>query len=122
MTTNLSVIANVKQLQTYVVLEFYCLFSENLGVLGSKIRQFLTVFTIGLSLARFWRAFRISGGFEPSKPPPSVHNCSFSVSDTFLSIPSLHFYPEDGGRTCYTLQPTYYIVSHIRSQSCLGVI
>ena len=35
MTANLFVIANVKQLQTYVVLEFYCLFSEHLGVLAS---------------------------------------------------------------------------------------
>jgi len=35
MTTNFYVIANVKQLQTYVVLEFYCLFSEHLGVLTS---------------------------------------------------------------------------------------
>ena len=32
MTTNLFVIGNVKQLLTYVVLEFYCLFSEHLGV------------------------------------------------------------------------------------------
>ena len=31
-TTNLFVIANVKQLRTYVVLELYCLFSEHLGV------------------------------------------------------------------------------------------
>ena len=51
MTTNLSVIANVKQLQTYVVLEFYCLFAKHLGVLASEIQQFLTVFTIWLSLA-----------------------------------------------------------------------
>ena len=35
MTTNLFVIANVKQLRTYVVLEFYCLFFENLVVLAS---------------------------------------------------------------------------------------
>ena len=35
MTTNLSVIANVKELRTEVVLEFYCLFSEYLGVLAS---------------------------------------------------------------------------------------
>ena len=35
MTTNLFVIANVKQLRTYVDLEFYCLFSEHLGVLAS---------------------------------------------------------------------------------------
>jgi len=41
MTTKLFVIANVQQLRTWVVLEFYCLFSENLGVLASKILQFL---------------------------------------------------------------------------------
>ena len=35
MTTNVFVIANVKQLWTYLVLEFYCLFSEHLGVLAS---------------------------------------------------------------------------------------
>ena len=35
MTTNLFVIANVKQLRTYVVSEFYCLFSEHLAVLES---------------------------------------------------------------------------------------
>ena len=35
MTTNLFFMANVKQLRTYVVLEFYCLFSEHLGVLAS---------------------------------------------------------------------------------------
>ena len=35
MGTNLFVMANVKQLRTYVVLEFYCLFSEPLGMLAS---------------------------------------------------------------------------------------
>jgi hypothetical protein len=35
MTTNLFAIANVKQLRTYIVLEFYCLFSEHLGALAS---------------------------------------------------------------------------------------
>jgi len=35
MTTNLFVIVYVKQLRTLVVLEFYCLFSERLGVLAS---------------------------------------------------------------------------------------
>ena len=35
MTTNLFVIANVKQLRTWVVLKFYCLFSEHLGMLVS---------------------------------------------------------------------------------------
>ena len=40
MTTNLFVIANVKQLRTYVVLEFYCLFFRifwGVGVLNSAI-------------------------------------------------------------------------------------
>ena len=35
MTTNLFAIANVKQMRTYVVIEFYCLFFEHLGVLAS---------------------------------------------------------------------------------------
>ena len=57
-----------------MVLEFYCLFSEHLGVLASEIQEFLTVFTIELSLARFWRAFGISGGggLNTPNPPPSV--------------------------------------------------
>jgi hypothetical protein len=62
MTTNLFVIASVKQLRTGGSLEFYCLFSDHLGALTSQFQQFLTVFTIGLSLARFWRAFGISEG------------------------------------------------------------
>ena len=40
MTTNLFAIANVKQLRTYVVLKFYCLFfrtSWGVGVLNSAI-------------------------------------------------------------------------------------
>ena len=35
MTTNLFVIDSVKQLRTEVVLEFYCPFSEHLGVSAS---------------------------------------------------------------------------------------
>ena len=71
MTTNVFVIANVKQLRTYVVLEFYCLFSEHLGALASQIQQFLTVFTIRLGLERFWRVFRISGGVEHPNTLPT---------------------------------------------------
>jgi len=72
MTTNLFVIANVKQLRTYLVLEFCCLFFPKfwgVGILNSAI--FNSFFTIGLSLARFWRAFGISGGggFEPLQTP-----------------------------------------------------
>ena len=62
MTTNLFAIANVKQLRTYVVLEFYCLFfrtSGCVGVLNSTI--FLTVFTAGLSLTQFLEGLRNFG-------------------------------------------------------------
>jgi hypothetical protein len=71
MIINLFVIANVKQLRKWVVLEFYCLFSKHLEVLASEIQQFLTGFTIGLISARFWRAFGISGGgmLNPPKHP-----------------------------------------------------
>jgi len=54
MTTNLFAISNVKQFRTYVVLEFYCLFPEHLGVLASQIQQFLTVLH---SRAEFSRDF-----------------------------------------------------------------
>ena len=71
MITTLFVIANVKQLRTQVILEFYCLLSEHLGVLVSHIQQFISLFTIGLSLARFLKAIIISGEgvFEHSKLP-----------------------------------------------------
>ena len=63
MTTNLFVIADVKQLRTGGSLEFYFLFFPNIlggvGVLNSAI---FNSFQIRLSLARFWRAFGISGG------------------------------------------------------------
>jgi hypothetical protein len=71
MTTNLFVIANVKQLQTGGSLEIYCLFSEHFGVLASQIQQFLIVFTIGLSLARFWGPSEFRG-WEGFLNPPSV--------------------------------------------------
>ena len=76
MPTNLFAIANVKQLRTYVVLEFYCLFFQTswcVGVLNSAI-FFLTVFTIGLSLARFFGGpseFR-GGGLNTRNPPSRV--------------------------------------------------
>ena len=45
MTTNLFVIANVKQLRTYVVLEFYCLFFPKiLGCWRPKFSNFLNSF------------------------------------------------------------------------------
>ena len=73
MTTNLFVIANVKQLRTdgscRILLPFFRT-SWGVGVLNSAI---LIVFTIGLSLALFWRAFGIffwGGGLNfPNLPP-----------------------------------------------------
>jgi len=57
-------------------------------VLASQIQQFLTVFTIGLSLARFWRAFRISvGAVGHPKPPlgtPLV--LEIQVADSFQNV------------------------------------
>jgi len=46
MTTNLFVIVNVKQLRTWVVLEFYCLFfrkSWGVGVLNSAIFKLISM-------------------------------------------------------------------------------
>jgi hypothetical protein len=71
-TTNLFVIANVKQLRTYVVLEFYCLFfrtSCGVGVLNSAVfnsfHNRVEFGTILEGLRNFW------GGFEhPKLPPP----------------------------------------------------
>ena len=68
-TINLFVIANVKQLRTcsFRILLPCFRTSWGVGVLNSAI---LTVFTVGLSLARFWRAFGIlEGGLNPTTPP-----------------------------------------------------
>ena len=78
MTTNLFAIANVKQLRTYVVLEFYCLFPNILVCWHPKLSNFfLTVFTIGLSLARFFvgpSEFR-GGVWKPQTPPRYATVC-----------------------------------------------
>ena len=104
MTTNLFVIANVKQLRTYVVLEFYYLFAEHLGVLASYILQVLTVFTIGLSLGRFWKAFGISGGFQPPPPNPlSVRHCLHSALNMF--------------ETCWFFTPIFVRFSELDSNT-----
>ena len=64
MTTNLFAIANVKQMRTYAVLEFYCLFFRTswcVGVLNSAI--FFIGFQNRVEFGTiFWRAFGISGG------------------------------------------------------------
>jgi len=71
MTTNLFVIANVKQLRTdgsfRILLPFFPTF-WGVGVLNSVIFNSLQ---IALSLARFWRAFGIlEGGLNPPNHPP----------------------------------------------------
>jgi len=69
MTTNLFVIDNVKQLRTgssfRILLRFFRT-SWGVGVLNSAV---FNSFTIGLSLARFWRAFGIWGCLNLSNPP-----------------------------------------------------
>jgi len=62
MTTNLFVIANVKQLRTggsFRILLAFFRTSWGVGVLNSAM---FNSFHNGLSLARFWRAFGISNG------------------------------------------------------------
>jgi len=77
MATNLFVVANVKQLRTDSSFRILLHFSEHLVLLASQIQQFLTVFKIGLSLARFCRAFRNFGGgggcWNPQTPPSVRH-------------------------------------------------
>ena len=78
-TTNLFVIANVKQLRTWVVLEFYCLFSEHLrgvGVLNSAI--FNSFHKSGWVWHVFGGPSEVRGGYEHPKPPtPSVRHCQW---------------------------------------------
>jgi len=70
MTTNLFVIVNVKQLRTGGSFRILLPFSRTSWDVGFLNREFLTVFTIGLSLARFWMIFGISGGGGGLNPPP----------------------------------------------------
>ena len=83
MATNLFAIANLKQLRTYVVLEFYCLFFRTswcVGVLNSAIFfnsfhnrvEFGTIFLEGLR--------NFGGGFQHPKPPLGT---PLAQSDTF---------------------------------------
>ena len=82
MTTSLFAIANVKQLRTYVVLEFYCLFRTSwcVGVLNSAF--FLNSFHNRVECGTiFWRTFGISGGGLNTRNPPWVrHWCQAPFS------------------------------------------
>ena len=75
-TTNLFVIANVKQLQTQVTLEFYCPFfrtSWDVGVLNSAIfNSFHNWVEFGTILEGL-RIFFLGGLFEP---PPQYATAS----------------------------------------------
>ena len=77
MTTNLFVIDNVKQLRTYIVLEFTAFFfrtSCGVGVLNSTIfNSFHNRVEFGVILEGL-RNF--GGGLNPQTPPlPSVRHC-----------------------------------------------
>jgi len=71
MTSNLFVIANVKQLQTWMVFEFYCLFSQTswgVGALNSAIfNSFHNQVEFSIILKGLWNFGR--GGLNPPKPP-----------------------------------------------------
>ena len=84
MTTDLFVIANVKQMRTGGSFRIILPFSEHLGVLTPKIQQFLTVFTIRVSFGTTVEGFRNfggGGGFEHPNPlhgtPLLQANCTF---------------------------------------------
>ena len=78
MTTNLFVIANVKQLRIQVVLEFYCFFfrkSWGVGILNSAI---FNSFHNRVEFGTILEGLRNFGGGEvelPKSPLPSVRHC-----------------------------------------------
>jgi len=86
MTTNLFVIANLKQLQTQVVLEFYFLFfqtSWGVGVLNSLI---FNSFHNWVQFGTILEGLRNLRGFEPPPPkPPSVHHWARSVLQIYVN-------------------------------------
>ena len=79
MTTNLSVIANVKQLRTggsfRILLPFFRT-SWGVGVLNSAI---FNSFNNRVEFGTIWRAFRISGGVQP--PPKPLLNTPLLTCD-----------------------------------------
>jgi len=83
MTTNLFAIANVKQMRIGGI------FPEHFVVLASHIQQFLTVFTFGLSLTRFWGAFGISRGLNTPKHTPSPYATGSNTDKSIVTLLSL---------------------------------
>jgi len=74
MTTNLFVIANVKQLRTYIVLEFYCLFSEHLWFWRPKFTNFKHFSQSGSVWHDFGGPSKFRGGGGVKNPPWSPPN------------------------------------------------
>ena len=81
-----------------------------MGCWRPKFSNFLTVFTIGLSLTRFWRAFGISGGegFEhPNTLPPryaTSHTCDHLVAKQMqMFVPVLKLSSSNFKITCIYL-------------------
>jgi len=82
MTTNLFVIANVKQLSTWVVLEFYCLFfrtSWSVGVLNSAI---FNSFHIRVEFGTILEGLRNFGGGGVWTPPPPPRYATANLDDS----------------------------------------
>ena len=70
MTTNLFVVANVKQLRTYIVLEFYCLFFQTSWGVGVLNSAFFNSFNNLVEFGTILEGFGISGGgLNPTTPP-----------------------------------------------------
>ena len=70
-TTNLFVIANVKQLRTYVVLEFYCLFFQTSWVVGVLNSAIFNSFHNRVEFGTILEGSRnFGGGLNPSPSTP----------------------------------------------------
>jgi len=85
MTNNLFVIANVRQLRTYVVLEFYCLFfrtSWGVGVLNSAI---FNSFHNRVEFGTILKGLRNFGGGKVEHPKPLPLGTPQVTDDNIIS-------------------------------------
>ena len=70
MKTNLFVIANVEQLRTYVVLEFYCIFSDTFWCVGVLNSAIFNSFHNRVEFGKILEGLRNFGGnLNPPNPP-----------------------------------------------------
>ena len=114
MTTNLFVIANVKQLRTGGSFRILLPFFPKIlgGCWRPQFRNFLTVFTTGLSLVRFWRALEFRRVFETPKPPPLS---TPMVTRTGNLCPSVVYIPCPRRSS-----DSYYILTDWLNTGCTG--